>query len=235
MSCYSSASSSSSSCLAETKIGKFVLPKGSKAVKATKVSDTKSQPAVVPTTLVPFFPAASDHSDHSVRCDKPDPSDRVYGQFLNTFTFPESNEAVLLQIVQPGASFSFPIVTVDPVGVRYFSEGKTSGLIVPRGDYQFTYKCNPSSEAEVAVVVNGKLPVTSNGFTYTAVKTGPAGPSGSQQINFTAIIKAPKKVNYISIVNYGSTLISLAPIAGTRIGSTSVTTDVIIKRLGEHR
>jgi len=149
----------------------------------------------------------------------------VYGEFIRTFTFNPG-----LPIVQPGASFVFPNPTVPPSGVQYIEKADQVGLKVPRGTYLVSWTLNPNEGASVSLLVNGIAPTSlgTPAFSYTqAIITS----SLSNQY----LVKAPlKKNNLISLVNSGTSLLTLNAIANTTIGPTSIITHIRVQRIDKH-
>jgi hypothetical protein len=147
----------------------------------------------------------------------------VYGEFIRTFTF--NRQLPQLPIVQPGGSLVFPIPTVRPRGVEYIEEEDRVGLLVPRGTYLISWILNPSKDSTIDLLVNGQKPVTPTKFPYTESIT-------TDVLNFSYLIDAPlKHDNLISLVNNGSSLLTLNDIPNTKIGSTSVITHITVQRL----
>ncbi len=150
----------------------------------------------------------------------------AYGQFLNTFDF--GSRLPQLQVVQPKGTFVFPVTTIDPVGVQYFNDGTKSGVLVPQGDYKVSYKVNTEGNSQIAITVNDKIPRASNGYLYTV------NSQTNKPINFSCLIKAPKKINLVSLTNIGNELISLGYIRGTKNGTIGTVTDFIIEGVIQH-
>jgi hypothetical protein len=152
--------------------------------------------------------------------------EHVYGEFIRTFTFSDASQ---LPIVQPGGSLVFPIPTAKPVGVHYIDSAQGVGLLVPRGVYSVLWKLNPSDGASVDLLVNGASPVTqTTSFAYAqSLKV-----AGSEILSQEYLITAPlKQNNLVSLVNGGTQLFTLDNIPNTKIGNTSVLTQVTVKRI----
>jgi len=151
----------------------------------------------------------------------PEPSTPVYGEFVFTLPFGQ------LPIVPPGASLVFPTATVEPVGVRYVQDETQVGLLVPRGVYLVAWTLNPSEGASVNLLVNGQSPVTAGSplFPYTQSIT-------TTVLAVQYLVNAPlPQDNLISLVNGGSSLFVLNDIPNTRIGTTSLVTQIRVQRI----
>ncbi len=146
----------------------------------------------------------------------------VYGEFIRPFTFEGGPQ---LPIVQPGGSLIFPVPTVPPAGVTYVED--SPGLLVPRGTYRVAWVLNPSENASVTLLVNGVAPTTVG----TAAPYTHAVASGV--VNFEYLVRAPLNENVISLVNTGSTLFTLNDIPNTKLGGTSIITQIRVLRLGD--
>lgn len=163
----------------------------------------------------------SDSSENSF-CDF---SRLKYGEFIRTFTF---SDVVQLPIVQPGGSVVFPTPTVEPIGVKYVEDQNQVGLKVPRGVYLVSWKLNPGVGANVKLLVNGVSPEVPTNFPYTQlVSTG-------EVIDVEYLVRAPRrKNNLIALVNGGDQLFTLSDLPGTKIGNTSVLTQVRVQRVDD--
>lgn len=143
----------------------------------------------------------------------------LYANFIRTFTF---SPAPTLPIVQPGENVPFPIPVVPSRKLRY--DEKNNVLSIPRGTYLVYWILNPSQNASVSLLINGDQPLAQNGFPYTTQQsTEPMYPE--------YLVVAPRRRNTLSIVNTGPALLTLNDIPNTRIGDTSVITEVYIQRI----
>lgn len=149
--------------------------------------------------------------------------EKIFCEFIRTFIF--SNN-VQLPIVQPGGSLIFPTSTVQPNNVIYVESVNRTGLIVPRGTYLVSWTLNPGDGAIVDLLVNGNKPIASNLFPYAeSVMVGGV-------LNASYLIQAPLRGdNLISLVNGGSALFTLNDIPNTKIGNTSILTQIRVQRL----
>lgn len=173
-------------------------------------------------------------SDHCKNKDRGHCSDTsiVYGEFIRTFTF--SSQLPQLPIVQPGGSLIFPTPTVKPIGVRYIEEEDRIGLLVPRGIYLISWTLNPSVEASVNLLVNGENPVTratpGNQIIFPYAQSITTG-----VLDVEYLVKAPlRHNNLISLVNGGTSLFTLNDIPNTKIGDTSIITQIRVQRINKN-
>lgn len=161
----------------------------------------------------------------SPRPPSPHPIERkVYGEFINVFTFGPS-----LPIVQPGGSVIFSAATVPPSQVQYV-QSPVSGLIVPPGVYNVAWVLNPSLNASITLQVNGQTPMSiplssaTAPYPYTqVVSTG--------LVDMEVFVVAPLPSNFLSLVNTGSELFTVGTLPNTAIGPQGVNAHIRVQRI----
>lgn len=151
---------------------------------------------------------------------------RSVGDFIRTFEFPPGSPPTL-PIVQPGGFLPFPIEVTPAENVFYEETESRTGVRVPQGVYNVRWLVNPSDDAELALLVNGTIPLAQNGFPYgKQIKVAGA------PIEAEYTIVANQESNFIALVNVGATLFTLSDIPNTRLGSTVILTQFTIERVG---